>query len=155
MTVSKEIEIDMGHTVTLHESKCRHLHGHRFLIRATVEGELQVAGSSTGMLIDFSKLKSSMMDIIDAPFDHAFVVWDQDPRAKLLKEAHELWHNDYNKFHVLPFVPTAENLAWYWFYLLDMELTHYDIRLVKLEVYETPTSCATYERKSEPRGAVN
>lgn len=144
MTISKEIELDMGHTVTLHESKCRHLHGHRFLVRATADGEIQVAGSSTGMVIDFSKLKSVMMDVIDKPYDHAFVVWAEDPRASLLEQAHEMWHNDFNKFHVLPFVPTAENLAKHWFHLLELELLHHGIRLEKLEVYETPTSCATY-----------
>lgn len=145
MTISKEIEIDMGHTVTLHESKCRHLHGHRFLIRATVEGELISKGASTGMVIDFSALKAAMVKVIDEPFDHAFAVWKDDPRRALLEQAHELWHNDINKFHVLPFVPTAENLAKHWFGELYKELTPQGIALIKLDVYETPSSCATYE----------
>lgn len=145
MTVSKEIEIDMGHTVTLHASKCKHLHGHRFLIRATVDGNIVEQGSATGMVIDFSDLKAAMMKVIDLPFDHAFVIWKEDPRAELLREAHELWHNDINKLHVVDFVPTAENLAAFWFKELDRELLPRGLTLVRVDVYETPTSCATFE----------
>lgn len=145
MEVSKEIEIDMGHTVTLHESKCKHLHGHRFLIRATVQGELIKAGSQTGMVIDFSNLKKAMMKVIDEPYDHAFAIWKEDPRASLLTQAHELWHNDIRKFHVLDFPPTAENLAKHWFIELQAELLSAGIVMTKIEVYETPSSCAIYQ----------
>jgi 6-pyruvoyltetrahydropterin/6-carboxytetrahydropterin synthase len=145
MRISKELEIDMGHAVTNHNSKCKHLHGHRYTIRATVDDKLIAEGSAEGMVIDFSDLKKCMMDVLDDPFDHAFVIWEEDPRASMLQKAHDLWHNDYNKFHILPFVPTAENLARYWFALMKHELeADYDIKLYQLEVWETPTSCAVY-----------
>ena len=145
MKISKDLEIDMGHAVTNHNSKCKHLHGHRYTIRATVDDKLITSGSAEGMVIDFSDLKKCMMDVLDAPYDHAFVIWEEDPRAKILTEAHEMWHNDFTKFHTLPFVPTAENLARYWFALLKNELEAvYNIKLYQIDVWETPTSCAVY-----------
>lgn len=150
-TVSKEIEIDMGHTVTLHESKCRHLHGHRYRVVAIVQGEIIESGSSAGMVVDFSDLKSAMMKVIDEPYDHAFMIWKDDPRVELLQTAHEIWHNDYTKFHVVPFVPTAENLAKFWFDKLGAYLKEeleFALTLEELQVYETPTSCASYRAPS-------
>ena len=144
MKVTKAIEIDMGHAVTNHKSKCKHLHGHRYKIIATVDDRVQDEGSSDGMVIDFSDLKEAMMVAIDSPFDHAFVIWDQDPRAIGLQEAHRLWHNDIGKFHLLTFVPTAENLAKRWFELLNSRLLPKKILLYQIEVYETPTSSAIY-----------
>lgn len=147
MIITKEIEIDMGHTVTLHNSKCRHLHGHRYRINAAVDGNLIQEGSSKGMVIDFTDLKNAMIDIIDKDYDHAFVIWEKDPRACLLEEAHILHHNDINKFHKVNFVPTAENLAQHWFLLLEKELNEkYNINLLSIEVYETPTSSAIFSK---------
>lgn len=145
--VSKEIEIDMGHTVTLHDSKCKHLHGHRYRIVAVVAGEIILDGASSGMVVDFSDLKAAMMKVIDEPYDHAFVVWKEDPRVHLLQTAHDIWNNDYGKFHVVPFIPTAENLAKFWFKKLREYLKEelsFALELKELQVYETPTSCASY-----------
>ena len=143
MRIQKEIEIDMGHAVTNHNSKCKHLHGHRYRILVTVDDKLVSSGSSEGMVIDFSDLKKAMMDVIDRQFDHAFVLWQEDPRAGLIQQAHEMWHNDFDKLTLLPFVPTAENLATYWFGLMrGVLLDDYGIRLYQIDVWETPTSCA-------------
>ncbi len=150
MLVTKEIGIDMGHTVTYHESKCRHLHGHRYRIVATADGHLITEGSSQGMVIDFTALKTTMLKVIDEPYDHSFVIWDKDPRADLLLQAHLMNYNDVKKFHTVPFVPTAENLAKFWFKELEEQLQHhYHIKLVQLEVFETPTSSAIYNLEME------
>lgn len=150
MRISKEIGIDMGHSVTNHNSKCKHLHGHNYRIVITVDDNLITEGSSEGMVIDFSDLKRAMMEVLDAPYDHAFVIWEKDPRAQLLQQAHDLWHNDYDKFHQVPFVPTAENLAKHWFDLMKVELRDkYNIRLYQIDVWETPTSCAMYTGETD------
>ena len=62
--ITKEIGIDMGHTVTNHDSKCKHLHGHRYRIICTVEGNIITEGSAEGMVIDFTDLKKAMMEIL-------------------------------------------------------------------------------------------
>lgn len=97
------------------------------------------------MVIDFGDLKKAMMDVIDANYDHGWVIWKDDPRAKLLAEANELWRYEENRFHLTDYIPTAENLAKDWFKKLDIELREkYSIKLKALEVFETPTSSAIY-----------
>lgn len=148
--VTKEITIAMGHSVTNHSSKCRGLHGHDYKIIATVNGEvIKTTGSSDeGMVIDFGDLKKTMMDVIDRYYDHGFVIYDQDPRAELLEEATELWSFEKERFHLVPFIPTAENLAEHWYYLLgNALLSQYGIQLLYLQVYETPTSSAIFPYK--------
>lgn len=145
--ISKEITIAMGHSVTNHRSKCRGLHGHDYRIIATVEGEpvAKPGASDEGMVIDFSDLKKAMIDVIDRYYDHGFVLYEKDPRATLLQEATELWSFEKERFHLVPFIPTAENLSKYWFDLLKKELfVNYNIWLTKIEVFETPTSSAIY-----------
>jgi 6-pyruvoyltetrahydropterin/6-carboxytetrahydropterin synthase len=117
---------------------------------ATVDGEVisDPTNPSNGMVIDFGDLKKAMMSVIDAPYDHAFMIWKEDPRAALLQQAHDMWHNDENKFHLTDFVPTAENITKHWFGLLEAELRlKYGIRLQSIEMYETPSSSAIYTRE--------
>jgi len=147
-TITKEIRIDMGHAVTNHSSKCKGIHGHSYSIIATCEGSLIGEGSSEGMVIDFGDLKQVLMHNIDARFDHGFVLWKGDPRAELLAQATELWSYDKSRFHLVDFIPTAENLARYWYELIVDELRDlHKIQLVSLTVFETPTSAATYTRE--------
>ncbi|MBT4934320.1 MAG: 6-carboxytetrahydropterin synthase [Rhodospirillaceae bacterium] len=78
--VHREIGIDCGHRVPDHASKCRSPHGHRYRIIATCTGDvLEKAGEAEhGMVIDFGHIKQFMMDLLDAIFDHAFVVAGHD-----------------------------------------------------------------------------
>lgn len=147
MKITKEITIAMGHSVTNHKSKCRGLHGHDYRIIATVDACIKdtKGTSDEGMVLDFGDLKQAMLDVIDKQFDHGFVLYKEDPRALLLKEANDLWCFEKNRFHLVDFIPTAENLAKYWFNLLQENLiTVYNIYLYSLEVFETPTSSAIY-----------
>jgi 6-pyruvoyl-tetrahydropterin synthase len=163
MRITREIGIDMGHRVTNHGSKCRNLHGHRYRIVVTLEGGLFTEGASEGMVLDFGFVKNLMMDHIDLYFDHGMALWVKDPLL-----AHELgptfqsirencamygfvalkdgWR--WGKLVVTQDVPTAENLAKLWAYILkpymerDMEGT--DGRLHSVTVWETPNCSATY-----------
>lgn len=81
-TASRQIGIDAGHRVTQHKSKCANVHGHRYTITATVEGELIEIGSSSGMVEDFGDLKECMMKAIDAPCDHGMILWIGDTLAE-------------------------------------------------------------------------
>ena len=146
MKVTKSIQIAMGHSVTGHKSKCRGLHGHDYTIIATVDGKVSgVKGASDeGMVIDFGDLKQAMMDVIDRYYDHGFILYKEDPRAQLLQQANDLWCFEKERFHLVDFIPTAENLAKHWGDLLAAELDKSGIVLYSLEVYETPTSSAIY-----------
>lgn len=139
--VTREIGIDAGHRVTFHGSKCRNIHGHRYTIQATCEGKLQDSGEEMGMVMDFGFLKEEMMNEIDAPCDHGFICWDQD------KQVLDMFAGENLKLYIVPFVPTAENLARHWFERLARrvdERTEGRANLLKVKVWETPNCSAEY-----------
>lgn len=161
----REIGIDVGHRVTYHGSKCRNLHGHRYRVQAICRGPLYTDGAQQGMVVDFGFLKETMLEEIDAPCDHGTVLWADDP---LLKDLHEagLLRDDLSnlrgevretgfsltewfsgKLYLIPYVPTAENLAQHWFQRLSprvSELTSKRARVHRLRVWETPNCYADY-----------
>lgn len=141
--VTKEIEFDAGHRVPLHDSKCRHPHGHRYKVAVTVEGELAEAGSGTGMVLDFAHIKKLLTVRVHDRFDHGFIVWDRDERmVGFMEDAiDEQW-----KVIEVDWHPTAENMAAdIYDDLLDpIECMADGVRLVSVEVWETPTSVAWY-----------
>ena len=162
--ITREIGIDMAHRVTHHGSKCKNIHGHRYTIRAMVKGPLFESGEQQGMVLDFGFLKEEMMQYIDSPCDHGTTLWIDDPILRmaidnevfetavgmvrssgfaLLEEASEF----FGKLYVIPFVPTAENLAKHWFERLAPRVTYRTrgkASLSVVKVWETPNCSATY-----------
>jgi 6-pyruvoyltetrahydropterin/6-carboxytetrahydropterin synthase len=157
-TVSRRIEIDAAHRVPDHTGKCRNLHGHRYIVEAICSGDLADDGHESGMVIDFAFLKEEMVAVIDERSDHAIMLWSGDPLIAALtgKESSvETWDRDnrgrvssrFGPILVLPFTPTAENLARYWFEELKPRLaarTGGRAILSEVRVWETPNACATY-----------
>lgn len=165
--ITREIGIDMGHRVTHHGSKCRNLHGHRYTIQATCAGPLFTEGEQQGMVLDFGFLKDEMMNVIDARCDHGMCLWMEDPFVQVLLDegvaadartiiaeqgfmlfnaSHEE-HNTGGKYYIVPFVPTAENLARHWFQQLAHRVkarTNDQAELVNVKVWETPNCTAEY-----------
>jgi 6-pyruvoyltetrahydropterin/6-carboxytetrahydropterin synthase len=157
-TISRRIEIDAAHRVPGHAGKCRNLHGHRYVVEAVCSGELAGEGHESGMVMDFGFLKEEMVAVIDAECDHAAILWSGDPLIAALtgatdpelsaaRAADGRLRSPFGPILVLPFTPTAENLARYWFDRLKARIssrTGDRARLVELRVFETPNSCATY-----------
>lgn len=144
MLITKYIECDIGHRVLNHKSKCRNLHGHRYRIEVGVDDKvITTSGSSDeGMVIDFSDLKEIMMDEIDRVFDHGLILAKFDTIYHTLTKdnvARDL------KIIGVDFIPTAENLAKYWYQLIKPKLKERNIKIKFVRVFETPTSTATYE----------
>jgi len=145
MKIGKIIQWDMGHRVLNHRSVCKGLHGHRYKAEICVEGDLveEKDASEEGMVIDFADIKKISQTFIQKELDHAFMVWDKD--IELL----EFFKN--SKGHkpvIVPFTPTAENVAAYIFSQLkdkfnDMFKTGLHLQSVKL--WETPSSYALYK----------
>ena len=48
------------------------------------------------------------------------------------------------KIYFVEFIPTAENLARYWYYLIKEKLQEVGIRIKHVKIWETPTSTAIY-----------
>lgn len=143
MLITKEIEIDMGHRVPNHKSKCRNLHGHRYKIEVGVDDKVITdAGSSDeGMVIDFSDLKQIMMEVLDDGFDHGFVMYNNDDFYDIFLN---LQFDENQKIIFVSFIPTAENLAKHWYDLIKPKLEERKIKIAHLKVWETPTSTAEY-----------
>lgn len=129
----------MGHRVHLHESKCRHPHGHRYVAEFEAYApELD----NLGRIVDFSVLKERIGGFIDALWDHAFMVYEKDPAADFMEnfpmDGHQV------KLVRVPFNPTAENLASYLLHVICPDVlvgTGVVVRSVVL--HETPNGKAT------------
>jgi len=163
--ITREIGIDAGHRVTYHGSKCRNVHGHRYTIQATCEGELAEAGEEMGMVMDFGFLKEEMMAEIDQPCDHGFICWSKDTEVLSMFGRQDLTASELTalsarhyldlrsasssimKLYVVDFVPTAENLAKHWYDRLAPRVAFRSEKrasLALLKVWETPNCSAEY-----------
>lgn len=142
MLITKSIEIDLGHRVPNHKSKCRNPHGHRYTIEVGVDDKVisNPGESDDGMVIDFSDLKDIMMAKIDKNFDHAFVICKDDIYGNFFEQMYK----DGLKIVTIDVIPTAENLAKIWFEMLEQPLKVNSIKLHHVKVRETPSSTATY-----------
>ena len=165
-TITRRIEIDAGHRVPDHGSKCHSLHGHRYVIEATCEGPLAEEGEQTGMVLDFSFLKEVMVSEIHDPCDHAFIFSSHDMICRnmfiplhgmgtVLDAVRDRGFSAYSReyqtghfrYYVVPFTPTAENLARHWYHRMRLPvsaLSDCRARLVSVRVHETPNCVAEY-----------
>lgn len=150
--IRRWIELDAGHRVPYHGSKCRHLHGHRYRATAIISAPDVVPAESkrsdSGMVADFSVIKQVLTDVIHNPFDHKLLLWQEDPliepAASFEPDVRAIL-GEYGLV-VVPCIPTAEELARYWGQLVAAEFGRLatGLRLQALEVRETPTSFARW-----------
>jgi 6-pyruvoyltetrahydropterin/6-carboxytetrahydropterin synthase len=139
ITITKRIEFDAGHRVPDHASKCRNPHGHRYELEVEVGGEVidEAGNPQNGMVIDFAALKQVMLDEIDARWDHAFLIYEDDAEMQFFRAAS--W-----KVDVLPFVPTAENLVRIAAMRMLVPLKAHGIELVSCRLWETRSCSAVW-----------
>jgi len=147
MRISKIIEWDMGHRVTNHRSKCRNVHGHRYRAEIVMNGNLvDLKGvSEEGMVIDFGDIKDISTKYVCNVLDHGFMVWSKDKKMLDFFE-----QNPDQKHIVVPFVPTAENIAAWIFSQLDVrfkDVYKTGLRLDSILLWETPNSKVICRKK--------
>lgn len=139
--IIRRFEFDAGHRVMSHEGKCRHFHGHRYVV------EFHVSAAHLdllGRVVDFGELKKELGPWIDDNLDHAFLAHASDFEALKALElipGQRIFRMDGN--------PTAENLA----RLLHRQaekllkgvgkMTH-DCSVDAVVVWETPNCRAEY-----------
>lgn len=161
--IDRKIEIDAGHRIRSHGSKCRNLHGHRYVVHMTLSAdELATHGSESGMVLDFSFAKEAMMACIDEPCDHALIVDAEDDYllrilgiqgpagdVRISGVALALTNGEGMKIYLVPFSPTAEALAKHWHELLSEKIGTLghgakQVSVDAIRVYETPNCWAEY-----------
>lgn len=116
ITASRYHDISVGHRVSGHESKCRHLHGHNYRIHFDISVP---SLDSLGRVLDFSVIKSHLCMWLEAEWDHKFLLWNRDPLLPLLQGAAAPFKATENEAQthlieslvITPFNPTAENMA--------------------------------------------
>ena len=145
--IRRWVETDTGHRVPNHNSKCRHMHGHRYRWEAELEGDVVVKKgvSEEGMLMDFSDVSSILNTVIHDVVDHAFLVFEEDVEAI---HALSMLGNEHRTV-VMPFIPTAENLAkWAFDHVAPLIRSSYGTSLFlrAFHVRETPKSWASWVR---------
>lgn len=147
MIVSKQIEWDMGHRVLNHHSKCSNLHGHRYKAEISLEGDLIIkdGDSSEGMVIDFGDIKTIATKYVHNVLDHGFMVWEKD-----IVMLNFFSKNSDQKHIVVPFTPTAENIAMWIFNQLEpkfIDTFGTNLKLESVKIWETPTSMVIYQKQ--------
>ena len=173
-------EICAGHRVVGHESKCRHLHGHNYVFHFEVAPKREkravtvqiTEGSSAvmqlespertklddlGRVIDFSIVKSTLCEWLEANWDHKFLHWEHDALIDGLKsllnddrnsvvDAKDNMHF-YSSLVSLPFNPTAENLAAHMVNVVGPELLDpYGVELIACRIEETSKCHVEYTK---------
>lgn len=136
-TLKTSVYFDSAHFLADYPGKCARLHGHRWQIEAQFRGEeLCDNGGERGMLIDFHTLKSAMK-VLAEQYDHTFLYEAGTLPCSLEDEMRDIGF----MLTPLPFRPTAENFAKYFYGLLrDQHLP-----IGSVTVYETPNNAATYK----------
>jgi 6-pyruvoyltetrahydropterin/6-carboxytetrahydropterin synthase len=148
ITVTRHQDIDAGHRVVGHEGACVRLHGHTYRIYFTCSApELD----PLGRVIDFGVIKSRLCEWLLKNWDHRFLMWEEDPWRDIILEVDEgpsktvpggriigfLEADDFG-IVLLPYNPTAENLARYLLEIVGSEqLAGTGVHLDAVRVDET------------------
>ena len=117
VTIGKDFYFAAAHQLPNHKGLCRYLHGHEWRIRIEIKKRIDF---ETGMVMDFSDLKSIVNNYIISKLDH-------------------------NTLNEIIFNPTAENiLVWRWEELMFKGLLK---GIYKIHLWESRDSVATLDQE--------
>ena len=143
LSIMRQLSFCAGHRLLRHEGKCAFFHGHNY--RVDVEVAPRSGGAvldDVGRIVDFSMIKRRLLGWIDEHWDHGFIVSAEDTNAIAALKIVEP-----NKTFVLPYNPTAENMARYLLEVVAPEvLGDLPVVVTRIVVWETDTTCATATR---------
>jgi 6-pyruvoyltetrahydropterin/6-carboxytetrahydropterin synthase len=154
ITIERYHDFSAGHRVCGHENKCKSLHGHNYRITFTATADTL---DELGRIIDFSVLKTALCDWLENNWDHKMILWEKDPirysfNCLSLDELSAYdgaiqASDDLDKsIHLVPFNPTAENMADYLLNKIGPEqLKGTPVLLVRVKVEETRKCSAVAE----------
>ncbi len=133
ITATRRLQFCSGHRVHLHESKCRNVHGHNYVLLFTAERDEEEL-DRLGRVLDFSVMKEKLGGWIDQNWDHGFLYFEKDPQMVALFTGPLLEHKSFR----MPCNPTAENMAAYLLNEICPEIfKDTGVRIIKIELWET------------------
>lgn len=129
-SVTKRIEFCYGHRLLNYDGMCKHPHGHN----AVAEIEIRAKSlDARNMVADFGDIKRLVKGWVDRELDHRMILHHDDPLVKCLQDLGE-------PIYLLDSNPTVERIA-----RLVYDISREQgLPVVRVTVWETPTSWATY-----------
>lgn len=136
--VTKEFRFEMAHALEDYNGKCKHVHGHSYILYVTVVGEPNTNAKSSGygMVMDFGELKQTVNRHIIDKLDHALVLRRDAKLADTLQK-------EYGNVMLADYQPTCENMVIAFAEILQEHLPRH-VRLFSLRLHETATSYAEW-----------
>jgi 6-pyruvoyltetrahydropterin/6-carboxytetrahydropterin synthase len=135
ITCTRKIAFDAAHRVMEHESKCKHLHGHRYVIEATFASD---GLDALGRVVDFGVIKEKLGVWIDTHWDHNTILFNKD---EILGEA--ISNRTDQDVYYMNANPTAENMAQHLLEDICPKLfIDTGIRCINIRLWETPNCYA-------------
>jgi 6-pyruvoyltetrahydropterin/6-carboxytetrahydropterin synthase len=141
--ITKEFNFEMAHALWNYNGICRNIHGHSYKLLVTLIGIpiCDKENPNNGMLLDFAALKSLVRTSVLDYYDHSLVISNNSP-YELLNNIKQM----FEKFHVVDFQPTCENLV------IDIvnkikENLPQDLKLYSVRLHETATAFAEWYAK--------
>ncbi len=128
--VTKRIEFCYGHRLLDYDGICRHPHGHNAVAEIEIRTE---ALDSRNMVVDFNDIKRLVKGWIDRELDHKMILRRDDPLVAPLQALGE-------PVYLVDANPTVELIA----RLIFTQAKEQGFHVVRVRVWETPTSFATY-----------
>jgi len=119
-----EEEFSAAHALRGYRGKCENMHGHNWKVEVYVRGEQL---DQVGMLVDFSELKAATRRVMKY-LDH--------------QNLNELKPFDKEMN------PSSEHLAGFILQRVSEDISDTRVKVYKVRVWETPSTCATYEVRS-------
>lgn len=149
LTITRRLEFDAAHRVVGHETKCKNLHGHRYVVELEASPKAPGQLDLIGRVIDFSVLKGVVGKWIDEAWDHNILLNSEDPLLKVVDAL------DPDVFPKHPFVfykqnPTAEVMAEFLLGKARDLLAQTDVLVTRVRIYETPNCFADYVERPTP-----
>lgn len=134
LTVMRRIRFCAGHRLYRHEGKCQFFHGHNYAADFYVTGEFV---DPVGRIVDFAELKQRFKGWLDEHWDHGFLLSEEDENGiSAIKQVVP------TKYFILPYNPTAENMARYLLEQVSPQLlAGTGLRTVRVVVWETDEAC--------------
>ena len=132
-SVTKRIEFCYGHRLLDYDGVCKHPHGHNAIAEIEVR---TTALDERDMVCDFSDIKRVVKDWVDRELDHKMILRRDDPVEPLRVLGEPVYLVDSN--------PTVECLA----QLIHQQAKASGLPVVRVTVWETPSSYATYSEPS-------
>ncbi len=137
--ITKHFMFEAAHVLdSSYSEECQRIHGHSYKVEVTVVSAFL---NADGMVVDF-KLLSEYANAVFGNWDHSLII-SQNKQDEWEEDGIFIPLLSHSELIILPFNPTAENMAKYIFEELQ-EYFPTDVRVSKVCVWETAKAKACY-----------